>query len=195
MPGLHLLCSTNSSQPISYAARQKFLKTLPKMRHFKWYETDILYDSQDFLVGRSFYKGYPFAVSEDNEYVTVVEGVIYNKSKKKIREELSDISLASLSSEEVAKRVKAFVLSSHGEFLVVKCDRSKGKCLVVNDSLGRLPFYYSSVLQPSNLIIMSREVKFLVPHLQGFDFDKTAIGEYLLFGYPLGERTQCIRLH
>ena len=189
MPGLHLLCSIDSAQPISSVARERFLKTLLEMRHFKWIESDVLYDGHDLVVGRSFYSGYPFTVFQDDEYITVVEGAIYNKSEIKVREELSAVSLTSPSLDELTNGVKAFVLSSHGDFLVAKFEKNTGKCLVVNDALGRLPFYYCSAIQPSNLIAMSREVKFLVPFLRGFDFDKTALGEYLLFGYPLGERT------
>ena len=190
MPGLHLLSSMNNKRPISSDNRKKFLETLVGMRHYQWYETDFPHDGRNLIVGRSFYSGYPFAVFQDEKCVTVVEGAIYNKSERKIEEELSAISLTELSFDELMHKIKEFLLGSHGEFLVVKCEKRSGNCLVINDALGRLPFYYCSVLQPSStLIVMSREVKFIVPYLLGSDFDQTALGEYLLFGYPLGERT------
>jgi asparagine synthase (glutamine-hydrolysing) len=36
---------------------------------------------------------------------------------------------------------------------------------------------------------MSREVKFIMPFLVDLDVDKTALADYLLFGYSLGDRT------
>jgi asparagine synthase (glutamine-hydrolysing) len=190
MPGLHLLSSREPTQPISSADRKRFLKTLNGMCHFQWYETDVLHDGRNLIVGRSFYSGYPFAVFQDNKYITILEGAIYNKSERRIDEELSTISLSEPSLDELTHRIKTFLHGSHGEFLVVKYEKHGGKCLVFNDALGRLPFYYCSVPQtPSPVIVMSREVKFIVPYLQGSDFDKTALGEYLLFGFPLGERT------
>lgn len=190
MPGLHLLSSKENAQPISPDDRKRFLETLIGMRHFKWYETDVLHNGQNLIIGRSFYNGYPFTVFQDDKHFTIVEGAIYNKSRRRIEEELSAISLTESSFDELTYKIKTFLLGSHGEFLVVKCDKRNGKCLVVDDALGRLPFYYCSVPQPSStLIVMSREIKFIVPYLRESDFDKTALGEYLLFGYPLGERT------
>jgi asparagine synthase (glutamine-hydrolysing) len=189
MPGLHLL-SSKELQRIGSYDRKRFSRTLIGMCHFQWYEAEILYDGQNLIVGRSFYRGYPFAIFQDDKYITIVEGAIYNKSERRIGEELSAISLSELSFDELTQKIRTFIISSRGEFVVVKCEKRGGKCLVINDALGRLPFYYCSIAQiPSPLIVMSREVKFIVPYLRGSDFDKTALGEYLLFGYPLGERT------
>jgi asparagine synthase (glutamine-hydrolysing) len=190
MPGLHLLSSIEDQRQISPDDRKKFFEILRGLCHFDWYETEILRDERNLVVGRSFYSGYPFTVFQDDKYLTVIEGAIYNKSTSNVREELSKISLTECSFDESADKVSAFLRGNHGEFLVVKCDKRNGNCLVFNDALGRLPFYYCKPLQTSStLIVMSREVKFIVPFLHGSDLDKTAFGEYLLFGYPLGERT------
>jgi asparagine synthase (glutamine-hydrolysing) len=190
MPGLHLLSSIDDKRQISPDEQKLFFETLRGMCHFQWYRTDILHDERNLIVGRSFYSGYPFTVFQDDRYLTVIEGAIYNKSSAKVREELSKISLTECSFDELADKVRAFLLGSHGEFLVIKCDKRNGSCLVFNDAMGRLPFYYCTSLQTySTLIVMSRELKFIVPFLHGSDFDKTAFGEYLLFGYPLGEKT------
>jgi asparagine synthase (glutamine-hydrolysing) len=189
MPGLHLLGSTDG-QPVSSDNKKRFMETLMGMRHFQWYETGVLHDGQDLIIGRSFYRGYPFTLFQDDWHLTIVEGALYNKSEKKIGEELAAISLTESNFDMLVKKIRTFLLSSNGEFLVVKCDKRSGKCLIVNDALGRLPFYYCSIPQSSStLIVMSREIKFIIPYLQESDFDKTALGEYLLFGYSLGERT------
>lgn len=190
LPGLHLLSSMENAQPISSDDKRRFLNTLMGMRHFQWYETNVLYSDRNMIIGRSFYNGYPFAIFQNDKYVTVVEGAIYNKSERRIEKELLKISLVESSLNQLLDKTKEFLLSTYGEFLIVKYDKRNGKCLLVNDAIGRLPFYYCSVPRPSStMIVMSREIKFIVPFLRKPDFDKTALAEYLLFGYPLGDRT------
>jgi asparagine synthase (glutamine-hydrolysing) len=141
-------------------------------------------------MGRSHYNGYPFAVFQSEKEVTVIEGAIYDKSDSRVKKELREISLSELSLNQLLDKIKEFVLSTHGEFLAVKYDKQRGRCLIFNDALGRLPFYYCSFpRRSSTIIIMSREVKFIIPFLEKPDFDITALAEYLLFGYPLGDRT------
>lgn len=166
------------------------MNTLGKMKHFQWYLTDVLYSDAKMITGRSYYDGYPFAVFESEKGLTIVEGAIYNKSGRKVRKELHEISSAESLLILLLDKLRDFLLSTHGDFIVVKYDKQTGKCLIFNDVLGRLPFYYCAFPnQSSNRIVMSREVKFIIPFLNKVDFDITALAEYLLFGYPLGDRT------
>jgi len=190
LPGLHLLISIENIRPISYDERRIFVNTLDKMNHFQWYVTDVLYSDGKMMVGRSYYDGYPFTVFQSKKGVTLIEGAIYNKSDTRVKKELHEISLAESSITQLLNKVKKFLLSSNGEFMVVKYDKETEKCLIFNDALGRLPFYYcSSPNQSSDRIVMSREVKFIIPFLKKPYFDITALAEYLLFGYTLGKKT------
>ena len=59
----------------------------------------------------------------------------------------------------------------------------------MNDILGRLPLYYHYSIKLG--LIISRElqfISFLTGEANGGKFDRMAIAQYLLFGYPLGER-------
>lgn len=166
------------------------MNTLDKMQHFQWYVTDVLYNDANMIIGRSYYNGYPFAVFQSKKGVTLIDGAIYNKSNGKVKRELDKISLAESSLTKLLDKVKKFLLTTHGEFIVVKYNKEMQKCLIFNDALGRLPLYYcSSCNRFSDKIVMSREVKFIIPFLKKTDFDILALAEYLLFGYPLGERT------
>ena len=187
MPGLHLLISMDN---IRHDEKREFMNTLGKMKHFQWYLTDVLCNDASMIIGRSYYDGYPFAAFQSKKGVTLIEGAIYNKSDRKVKSELDKISLAESSQTQLSNKVKKFVLTTHGEFIVVKYNRDMQKCLIFNDALGRLPFYYcSSDNQLSDTIVFSREMKFIVPFLLNTDFDIFALAEYLLFGYPLGDRT------
>ena len=180
----------DNTQPIRHDERRVFVDTLDKMKHFEWYVTDVLYDTTDMIVGRSYYKGYPFTVFQSKKGVTLIDGAIYNKSDREVRRELDKISLAESSITRLLEKVRKFLLSTHGEFIVIKYNKEMQKCLIFNDALGRLPLYYcSSYNRFSAKIVMSREVKFIIPFLKKTDFDTMGLAEYLLFGYPLGKRT------
>jgi len=177
-------------QPIRHDERRLFLNTLDEMKHFQWYVTDVLNDDANMIIGRSYYSGYPFAVFQSKKRATLIDGAIYNKSDRKVKGELDKISLAETSLSQLLNKVKKFLLSTHGEFIVAKYNKEMQQCLIFNDALGRLPFYHSSSRDRfSDMIVMSREVKFIIPFLEKTDFDILALAEYLLFGYPLGDRT------
>jgi len=184
------LISIDSTHPISRDEEQVFENALRGLKHFQWYFADVLYRDARIMIGRSYYDGYPFTVFRSKEHITLIEGAVYNKSNKKVKEELDEISLDELSITELSDKIKGFLNSTHGEFLVMKYDKETGKCLIFNDALGRLPFYYcSSTTHFSNRIALSREVKFNIQFLDRTDLDTMAVAEYLIFGYPLGERT------
>ena len=169
------------------------MNTLNKMKHFQWYVADVLCNDANMIIGRSYYNGYPFTVFRSKKRVTLIDGAIYDKSSRKVKEELDKISLAETSLTQLLDKVKKFLLTTHGEFIVIKYNAEMQRCLIFNDAIGRLPFYYCSAARARNRfsdkIVMSREVKFIVPFLEKTDFDILALAEYLLFGYPLGERT------
>lgn len=189
MPGLHLLVSMDDMQPIRHDERRLFVDALGKLKHFEWYVTDVLCDIANMIVGRSYYEGYPFTVFESKNEIALIDGAIYNKSAREVRRELEKISLVESSITQLLEKAKKFLLSTHGEFIVVKYNKEIQKCLILNDALGRLPLYYCSFCNqfPARIVI-SREVKFLVPFLKRIEFDTMGLAEYLLFGYPLGER-------
>jgi len=192
LPGLHLLISVSSNLPVGRDERRIFSNTLDRMKHFQWYMTDIVYNDASVILGRSYYDGYPFTVSQNKRRVTSIDGAIYNKSTGQVKDELDEISLAESNPNKLSDKIKKFVLTTHGEFVVVIYNIEKQKCLIFNDALGRLPLYYcSSPNRFPDRIVMSREVKFVVPFLEKPSFDKLALAEYLLFRYPLGERTLC----
>lgn len=159
------------------------------MNHFPWYSTDVLYKDSNIILGRSHYVGYPSRVFEDEKCITVIEGCMYNKSDRAVKEDLIGFSLSNLTPTELVEHTRRFISKTDGEFIVVKYDKQKGSCLIFNDALGRLPFYYSHATSSPTSIVMSRELKFVIPFLADLYVDKTALADYLLFGYSLGDRT------
>jgi asparagine synthase (glutamine-hydrolysing) len=160
------------------------------MTHFQWYSTEVIYYDKTIIIGKSLYDGYPFTFFQGKRDITIVEGAIYNKSDDEVQKRLQEISLSELIPDELSEKIEEFLLDNHGEFVVTKYDKQNGNCLVFNDALGRLPFYYcSNSLSSSQRIVMSREMKFIIPFLEKRYLSKIALCEYLLFGYSLGDRT------
>ena len=189
MPGIHLIKAIDDSHKISEDEERVFLSTLKGMNHFRWYSTDILYKDSNMILGRSHYIGYPFTVFENEKWITVIEGCMYNKLDRAIKEELAEFCPDNSTPAELAEQIKGFVSKTDGEFLVAKYDKQRRSCLVFNDALGRLPLYYLCPNSQSALFVMSREIKFIVPFIAELDVDKTALADYLLFGHSLGDRT------
>lgn len=190
MPGLHLIKAIDKAESISSDEKMLFENMLNGMKHFQWYSTNAEYSDTNMMLGRSYYDGYPFTVFQSEKEATVIDGAIYNKSLSRIKRELGELSFAEGSRNWLSEKIRKFVLCTHGEFIIVKYDKLTGNCLVFNDVLGRLPLYYClSPRRHPSLTVISREAKFIMPFLGKLDFDLTALSEYLLFGYPLGERT------
>jgi asparagine synthase (glutamine-hydrolysing) len=159
------------------------------MKHFEWYKFNVLHNAEKIIIGMSYYNSYPFTVIRSDKMLTIIEGTIYNKSVKRIRKDLDEISFE-LSSNKLLDNIRKFVLDTNGEFIVIKYDKQREKLIIFNDAFGRLPFYlFSSPRRYTIMLILSREVKFITPFIKKRNFDKFGLAEYLLFGYPLGNRT------
>jgi asparagine synthase (glutamine-hydrolysing) len=190
LPGLHLIKTIDKDVPIDSHERLLFENTLSRMRHFQWYVVNAEYVDTHLMLGRSYYEGYPFTVFQSEKEATVIDGAIYNKSQSRVRRELDEVSFAELSFDRLSDKIKEFVCSTHGEFVIVKYDKLGGNCVIFNDALGRLPLYYcSSPYRYPTLTVISREPKFIMPFLGKLNFDLIAVAEYLLFGYSLSTRT------
>lgn len=189
MPGLHLLVSVSENDIDHDADRQTFVDSLSKTKHFEWYQSSVVCNNSTTIVGKSTYNSYPFSVFEDERNITFIDGIIYNKSSEKVKEELKSIfSLPDLAS--LKENIKDFILSTHGEFVVANFDKQLKQFMIFNDVLGRLPFYYSSFgSEDSVRFVASRELNFVIPFLKKRDVEQIAVAEYLLFGYILGDKT------
>lgn len=181
MPGLHVLVSLQ--QDGRDGAERTFLANLEKMKHFPNYSASVLVRDEGVLVGYSGYEHYPVAHIESGNLDLLIEGNIYNLSRAQVIDRL--LPLAQVGTD-IDSCVRSFVADAQGEFIVVVYNRANRKLLVFNDSLGRLPFYYHV---SNDMVLVSTEVKFIVPYLAEVRFDRRALAEYLLFRYPLGERT------
>ena len=169
--------------------RVKFENSLKKIKHFDWYSIDEVYCDSNIEIAKSCYDGYPFVTFENDNQITLIDGVVFNKSASTLKNELGAI-FSQNSFASIKKEIKNFILSAYGEFVILNYDKQLGRLLIFNDALGRLPFYYSFSSNTDFIrFTASREMNFLVSFLENRTLSRLASAEYLLFGFVLGGKT------
>ena len=159
----------------------KIKQTLNSLNHLKNYSSHAAISEDNFFIGWNVYSEYPIRAFESGAWYFVIEGRVYNKPDLALEKELSE--LLSNFSESTLKN---WLLSTDGDFIIYCYNKSLNSLYVFNDILGRLPLYYK---KNNNEILISRYARFIIEMQEEADFDKVGMGEFLLFGYLIGERT------
>jgi asparagine synthase (glutamine-hydrolysing) len=206
LPGITLWYdSSRSSSNIKYEY-DRFLKALESSFHNENYKQEILLREPHYLLASSRYSEYPIKIFEDiSDFWICIEGKIYCKDDFVIKDELENLlnyvfttysfnatedkSCPPKPAENNEKLVN-WLLKTDGEFILYALNKKTKDFAIMNDALGRLPFYYHNNGHLG--LIISRELQFTSQFIQSANdskFDRMAIAQYLLFGYPLGKRT------
>ncbi|GAB4295014.1 MAG: hypothetical protein Kow0098_16980 [Ignavibacteriaceae bacterium] len=181
MPGLHLVFKYdqfrhNESANINFA--------LEKCLHHQDYKIRCEYDSSNLKIYSTGYDSYPITLSNAGNMLILIEGKIYNKPADRISDEVKKI-FDNVKSNNY-NYLKSWLKETDGDFIITCINTETSDWLILNDYLGRLPFY---LFKEHDRIIISREILFYNNILGNISFDKIGISESLLFGYPLKDRT------
>jgi asparagine synthase (glutamine-hydrolysing) len=124
---------------------------------------------------------------EGDAIVALLEGAVYSHPAAAIASQLSGLALA-FATDDVAARATAerWAAQLDGDFVIVLAARDGSRALVINDRLGRLPLYWAA--QGGGAAI-AREVKAVRAVTGAGEVDRIALGQMLLFSFPLGTRT------
>ena len=185
MVGINIIITRNNINK-SALNSQKLEDVQKKMLHLKSYKSSVLFQNSNIIIGSTAYKEYPIEIVDDESLIILIEGMIYNMDNEQIKELLYEIFDSISDKEGLEEKIRKFQLIADGEFIIVIYDKNKNVFCLFNDSLGRLPLYW---YEDDNLIIISREIKFIYPYLNKIKFEEKSLVEYLLFGFVLGERT------
>ena len=185
MPGFSLyvgLGSEEASPPLDPIAR-----TLGGLGHHASYSCEILCRAGPSVVASSRYPEYPLRVLETDRLHILLEGRVYHPPLENRADEWRSLAEAMLDpAGQTHPRCREWLLKTDGEYVVVAVDKASGDAAVLNDSLARLPCYYHA---GPDRILVSREYLFIAGLMPAKSFDRLGMAEYLLFSYPLGERT------
>lgn len=190
MPGINILVNFNNN---TKELDKKFISAQNSMLHNQRYTNKTIFKHSGIYIGYSKYEEYPIRIIETPDYLIVIEGKIYNKKNPVVKSELLNISnTIHFEKRNTNKILRDWTLSVDGDYIVLIMDKRKGFITIFNDILGRLPIYY---FNNTDMFILSREVKFLTHFVENIIFDKQGIAEYLIFGYPLSDRTLLDRIY
>jgi len=151
------------------------------------YLVDELYAAPNALLFVNLHPDYPFSKYENNEYLLIVEGDIYNKQEERsLFLELISIarSLFRFGGEEKVL-LKQWMQEADGDYLILAIEKKTGRCLLFNDPLGRLPFYLH---QGKTFTVFSRNIA-LPANLLEPEPDRMGLAAYLATGYSWGKKT------
>ncbi len=181
MVGLNALVSLNDQK-----YHTKFCEAQSYMMHYPSYTSSILYKDSSVCIGSTKYDHYPMICFEESGFVIVLEGMIYNIDDNTVRERLLAIADKIREGNSFNSTITSLLMDADGDFIALIYDiRTRDLC-IFNDALGRLPFFWYA---NNEVLALSREIKFMYPFIDRIAFDKSALMEYLLFEYALGERS------
>ncbi|NHJ83814.1 MAG: hypothetical protein FK734_00045, partial [Asgard group archaeon] len=152
----------------------------------EYYDVECLFESENQAIVISKYEGYPFEIFNFEDKQVVFEGIIYNKTSESIRKELKEIIQSLDIIEHSIEKIKNFLASSSGDFIILIHSEKEKTSYIFNDRWGRLQsFYYNK----NNKFIFSREIKFILPFLDKINYDKIGLLEHLAIRYTFGSNT------
>lgn len=150
------------------------------------YAQQYVIEDSDQMVAYTGYDEYPVEVFETDDYTLVLEGHLYGTADT----EAAVTEAASFVAEQRNAALEEWVADRDGDFLLLIIDRANGTAWALNDAFGRLPTYRATI---DGTTIITRELKFVRQlaraHNDDLTPDEVALGQMLLFGYPLGTRT------
>jgi asparagine synthase (glutamine-hydrolysing) len=124
---------------------------------------------------------------ETEDLLVHLEGRIYHPEEPQLTAQLSDLAhLIFTQKIDPRPRLARWLLHTDGDFLLVMVHKADGGIMVINDVFGRLPTY---VHLRDGCLILSRDLRRITQTLGAADFDRMALAQYLLLGFPLGKRS------
>jgi asparagine synthase (glutamine-hydrolysing) len=130
---------------------------------------------------------YPAFSWETADLLVHLEGRIYHPEAPQLTAQLSELShLIFTQKIDSRSHLSRWLLRTDGDFLLVLVHKADGGIAVINDVFGRLPTY---IHLRDGCLILSRDLRRVTQVLGATDFDRMALAQYLLLGFPLGKRS------
>ncbi|HUT82283.1 MAG TPA: hypothetical protein VMZ29_13860 [Candidatus Bathyarchaeia archaeon] len=161
-------------------------KIIADLKYEKYYDIEFFLESKDNTIIISKYNGYPYEIYNFDEKIVILEGMIYNKTEKEINDELSEIINTINEKGNYKNKIKKFIESSSGDYIIVIHSKTDNATYVFNDQWGRLQCFYHS---EKNKFIFSREIKFILHYFKNIRYSKIGLLEHLAIRYTFGSNT------
>ena len=151
------------------------------------FSQSVLWQDQHSHLSFTTREHYPVFSWETEDLLVHLEGSIYYPEEPQLITQLSDVARL-IFTQKIDHRphLLRWLLSTDGDFLLVLVHKADGTIAVINDVFGRLPTY---VHLRDGCLILSRDLRRVTQTLGAADFDRMALAQYLLLGFPLGKRS------
>ena len=184
MPGLSLVVDLdgglNRDSRLISGAVASVIHDERYQRH-DWLTDDFHY------LGYTCYTEYPMRSFDLADVVIYFEGRCYGRNPAAQEKALRELAALAFHDDRGAqKRLVDWLREADGDFVALLFHKKTEDIFIINDIFGRLPLYY---WQTPQRFILSRELRFITEFIDLKSFDRMALAQHLLIGYPLGERT------
>lgn len=185
MPGIWGIFTSNRNNNLLNRLEQA-IKTTEENKTFP-FSFNKLYDRKNNIIGSIKHQNwYPIHSKENKDRLVILEGLTYNVSIQEFLENLENTFCKKYSTDNLMEKVREIQQKTDGQYIAIIVDKNSGETIVFNDLLGRLPLYY---YKADTFFIFSRWIRLILLIMQKVDFDTLALAEFLVFLYPLGDKT------
>jgi asparagine synthase (glutamine-hydrolysing) len=183
MPGMSFICDLQGGLQRDQVV---ILRALESLIHDERYQRhEWLHDDVHFL-GSTAYREYPIRSFEVSDTTIYLEGRWYGENTAVHSRRLHELADLAFTADGAQDRMVEWLRKTDGDFVALIFHRQTGDIVIINDIFGRLPLY---CYQTTDRLILSRELRFITQLMGNRRFDRMAIAQHLLVGYPLGKRT------
>jgi len=151
---------------------------LPEIQKYSEY-----YYQNNIIINAIMSENYPVYKYEDEKIIILIEGMIYNFSDSEILDKIKEVNFNDILID--INSIKKMITSFEGEYNISIYNKVLNKLFFFNDSLGRLPTYYSL----GETKIITRNYNFIVNTIENTEINKESLIEYLLFEFFISENT------
>jgi len=158
-----------------------------RYRRHEWLNDEFHY------LGYSAYGEYPIQSCDLGDVVVYFEGRLYGRNPAGTAKALRELVDSALAANGGAQgQVIHWLRNADGDFVAILLHKQTKDFFIINDIYGRLPLYY---WHTPDRFILTRELRFITDLVGLTRFDRMALAQHLLIGYPLGQRTLLENVH
>ncbi|KKN12676.1 hypothetical protein LCGC14_1014030 [marine sediment metagenome] len=182
MVGINILCTK-----IKWDYSKKIANVMKNLAHTNNFKhKNLLNINNQLYLELNYYDDYPYYIYDDDDIFVLIEGMIYNHSYNDLISKLKK-KIKNKKKANIQKYDLKDIVEMDGEYIIFLYNKNEQYFFILNDSLGRLPFYY---YYNEDKLIVSREKSFIIQLIDDeLTHDLNSITEYLLFEFYLGNKT------
>lgn len=184
MPGFSFIYHRNGDLRMIGPAISTALNALI---HDASYELKVLRQDDYYFLASTGYKEYPIEFIHCGDVSIYLEGYLYGTDSAARKAKLGELAeLAFGADADERERTAGWLTTCDGDFVIILFNDKTGDVAIVNDVFSQLPLY---CYRTPEVLVVSRELRFIAKRMNPVRFDRMALAEYLLFGFPLSAHT------